>query len=412
MLTLSTTTTTTPELHIVLFYISLYLIGIGQGGHKPCVQAFGADQFDHHNPHEAKSKTSFFNWWFFGVCAGAFLATLLVTYAEENLSWTLGFAIPFLVMLMALIVFLCGTPTYRYTLLLKRQSNNNNNSSNNNNTGPFLRIGQVLISTLRNNRTPSSSLQSNTTSEELEEAKAVLSIFPIWFTVFAFAIVYAQETTFFTKQGATMDRSISSTFTIPAAALASFVPLSVIVFISIYDLVFVPVARAFTGIQSGITTLQRIGTGMVISAFSMAVAALVERKRLRVAQECGAVDSPDAILEMRFWWLVPQYLLFGLSDVFTMVGLQEFLYETVPTDLKSMGLALYTTVLGMGSILSTLLVSAIDQATGANAKTSWFSNNLNRAHLDYFYFLLFGLSVFAFIVFLFLSRSHVYYRRL
>lgn len=243
---------------------------------------------------------------------------------------------------------------------------------------------------------------------EVEEAKAVLRIFPIWITILVFAIVFAQDTTFFTKQGATMNRSIFSGFIIPAAALESFVPLSIVIFISVYDLVFVPVARAFTGIQSGITPLQRIGTGLVISAISMVVATMVERKRLRSAEEHGVVDSPDITIPMSFWWLVPQYSLYGLADVFTVVGLQEFFYDQCPADLKSMGLALYTSVLGMGSILSSVLVSVIDEATGGNGHNSWFSDNLNKAHLDYFYLLLSGLSVVAFVAFLFVSKSHVY----
>lgn len=420
------------QLQLLFFFVSLYLIGIGQGGHKPCVQAFGADQFDALDPREAKSKSSFFNWWFFGVCAGTFVAILVVTYTEENLSWSLGFGIPCIMMLIASFLFLFGTKTYRYSIKTYDKT-------------PFLRIGRVFVSAIRNWRASSTvifdeeedsrdlSLQnagqfkflnkacivpkdSNKCGmlcsvSEVEEAKAVLRIFPVWITVLVFAIVFSQDSTFFTKQGATMDRSILSGFIVPAAALDSFVPLSIVIFITIYDLLFVPIARAFTGIQSGITTLQRIGTGLVVSAISMLVATMVERKRLRMADEHGLVDRPDLTIPMSFWWLVPQYTLFGLAEVFTLVGLQEFFYDQVPTDLKSMGLAFYTSVLGMGSILSSLLVSIIDEVTGGSGQNnSWFSNNLNKAHLDYFYLLLSGLSVVAFVAFLFVSKSHVHSR--
>ncbi|KAJ0804545.1 putative proton-dependent oligopeptide transporter family, MFS transporter superfamily [Helianthus annuus] len=112
----------------------------------------------------------------------------------------------------------------------------------------------------------------------------------------------------------------------------------------------------FTNIHSGITMLQRIGIDILISIVSMVVAAIIETKRLKVACEYGLLDDPNAMVPMKIWWLLPQYLLAGAGDVFTIVGIQEFFYDQMPSDLKSIGLALYLSVLGIGSFLSGTIV--------------------------------------------------------
>ncbi|KAJ0085076.1 hypothetical protein Patl1_07383 [Pistacia atlantica] len=75
-----------------------------------------------------------------------------------------------------------------------------------------------------------------------------------------------------------------------------------------------------------------------------------------------------------------------------MVGLKEFFYDQVPTELRSIGLSLYLGILGVGSFLSSFLISVIEKATGGDGHESWFADNLNKAHLDYFYWLLAGLT--------------------
>ncbi|XWS24767.1 hypothetical protein CRYUN_Cryun27aG0012500 [Craigia yunnanensis] len=154
--------------------------------------------------------------------------------------------------------------------------------------------------------------------------------------------------------------------------------------------------------------LQRIGIGMVLSAISMVITALVEMQRLKTAQEYGLVDKPNVTVPMSVWWLVPQYVLYGLSDVFTMVGLQEFFYDQVPHELRSVGLALYLSIFGVGSLLSSFFISAIENVTGGDGRDSWFANNLNRAHLDYFYWLLASLSAIGLAFYLYSTKSYIY----
>ncbi|KAK7263803.1 hypothetical protein RJT34_31400 [Clitoria ternatea] len=411
-----------PRMQIILFFISLYLVAIGQGGHKPCVQAFGADQFDERHPKEYRARSSFFNWWYFTMCAGCMLTLWILNYIQDNLTWVLGFGIPCAVMIIALLVFLVGTMTYRFNI---QQCDKNS----------FLRIGRVFAAAIRNRR---SILSTTTVPEEsgeqfkllyvgsflnkallapqeescslseVEEAKAVLRLVPIWAATLVYAVVFAQSPTFFTKQGATLERTIFPGFAIPAASLQTLNSLGIVLFSPIYDRLFVPMARAISGKPSGITMLQRIGTGIFISIVTVVCAALAEMKRLKTAEEAGLVDEPNVTVPMSIWWLVPQYFLFGISEVFTMVGLQEFFYDQVPNELRSMGLALYLSIFGVGNFISGFLISVIEQVTGKDGQYSWFANNLNKGHLDYFYWLLTGLSVMGLALFICAAKSYIY----
>ncbi|KAI3464330.1 hypothetical protein Pfo_020993 [Paulownia fortunei] len=420
-----------PQLQIIFFFFSLYLVALAQGGHKPCVLAFGADQFDEEDQKERKAKSSFFNWWYFCMCASVSVGILGLNYIQDNLSWGLGFGISCIVMCLALILFLLGNGTYRFRMQIDERN-------------PFVRIGRVFIKAARNRQAfptansievehqgilthkgaqfkfldkalfaPDDSREDGKVCSlgDVEEAKVILRLVPIWFTCLGYAIVFSQTSTLFTKQGVTMDRYITSSFKIPAASLLSFISLTIVVFVPIYDRILVPIARAITNKPSGISMLQRIGTGLLLSFLSMVVAALVERKRLTTAAEYGLVDMPKATVPMSVWWLSPQYLLFGIADVFTMVGLQEFFYDQVSSELKSIGLALCHSIIGIGGFLSSFLISVIEKASSGHGHDSWFSDNLNRAHLDYFYWLLAGLSAFEFAAYVYFAKSYMHRRR-
>ncbi|XP_058194901.1 protein NRT1/ PTR FAMILY 5.10-like [Rhododendron vialii] len=332
-------------------------------------------------------------------------------------------------MAIALVVFLMGTRTYRY-------------DTKGHDKNPFFRIGKVFANAAWNLRTtnavrlgeieaqgtlrPESSQQYKFLYKallvpvgshgeggvcrvsDIEDAKAVLSVLPIWVSGLVYAIACAQQSTFFTEQGITMDRTIWPGFEIPPATLQLFVGFSLILLIPIYDRFFVPLTRAITGRPSGITMLQRIGIGMFVSIICMIVAAMVETKRLGTAMESGLVDKPKETIPMSFWWLVPQYMLLGVADVFATVGLQEFFYDQAPNELKSAGLSLFLSIVGVGNLLTSFLISVLEKTTGGEGKDSWFSDNLNRAHLDYFYWLLAGLSTMGFVLYLYVAKSYVY----
>jgi solute carrier family 15 (peptide/histidine transporter), member 3/4 len=244
-------------------------------------------------------------------------------------------------------------------------------------------------------------------SDYAKEAKEILKLFPIWATCLVYALIFSQWSTFFIKQAATLDRRIGPKFQVPPAALSSFINVSVVALIPLYDKVIIPVTRKLTKTPAGITMLQRIGIGMLISLLSMVTAALVEMKRLKTARDYGLVDKPDVPIPMSLWWIIPQFILVGMADVFTMVGLQEFFYDQAPDQLRSLGLSLYLSIFGVGSYVSSFIVSLIDNITTKNGNT-WFANNLNQGHLDYFYWLLASVSAVALIVYYVIAQAYVY----
>ena len=197
----------------------------------------------------------------------------------------------------------------------------------------------------------------------------------------------AQIQTFSIQQSTTMDPNLFG-FKVPGPSIPVIPLLFMFILIPIYDRVFVPLARRITGIPTGIRPLQRIAVGLVLSAISMAIAAMMESRRKSLAFERNMVDS-IAPLPMSIFWLGFQYAIFGAADMFTVVGLLEFFYAESSVGMKSLGTAISWCSIAFGYFLSSVVVEIVNKVSGG-----WLaSNNLNRDKLNNFYWLLSGLSV-------------------
>jgi peptide/histidine transporter 3/4 len=244
---------------------------------------------------------------------------------------------------------------------------------------------------------------------EVEEVKLVLRLLPIWVAAVLFATMPAQISTFYTRQGTTLDGTVAG-FKVPAASLQSVNPITIVVLMPLYDRVFVPLLRRVTGNVRGISMLQRIGVGLVISLLSMVAAAGTEIRRLQVAREHGLVEHPEKTVPLSVFVLLPQYVLIGAAEVFTSVGALEFFYDQAPDSMRSLGTALFLTTIGVGNFLSSALLSAIVHVTGHHDHQSWIVDNLNHCRLDYFYWLLAGLSGLNLCFFMGLAHWYKYKR--
>lgn len=243
--------------------------------------------------------------------------------------------------------------------------------------------------------------------QQVEEVKVVLKILRIFGCTIMLNCCLAQLSTFSVQQAATMNTKLGS-MKVPPASLPVFPVVFIMVLAPIYDHVIIPFARRVTKSEMGITHLQRIGVGLVLSILAMAVAALVEIKRKRVATSSGQLDSTEP-LPITFFWIALQYLFLGSADLFTLAGLLEFFFTEAPTSMRSLATSLSWASLALGYYLSTVIVSIVNSVTGSSKHKPWLSGrNINHYHLERFYWLMCVLSALNFLHYLFWATKYKY----
>lgn len=420
---------------LALLYAALYTVAAGAGGLKANVSGFGSDQFDGRDPREERAMVFFFNRFYFCISLGSLFAVTVLVYVQDNVGRSWGYGVSAVAMLLAVAVFVAGTPRYRY----RRPQGS-----------PLTVIGRVLATAWRKRRLPlpadaaelhgfaaakvahtdrlrcldkaaiveadlsapagkqqaSAAAVAASTVTEVEEVKMVVKLLPIWSTCILFWTVYSQMTTFSVEQATRMDRRLrpgsasgsgAGGFAVPAGSLSVFLFISILLFTSLNERLLVPLAARLTGRPQGLTSLQRVGTGLALSVAAMAVSALVEKKRR------DASNGPGHVAISAFW-LVPQFFLVGAGEAFAYVGQLEFFIREAPERMKSMSTGLFLVTLSMGFFLSSFLVFAVDAAT----RGTWIRNNLDRGRLDLFYWMLAVLGVANFTVFVVFARRHQY----
>jgi peptide/histidine transporter 3/4 len=135
-----------------------------------------------------------------------------------------------------------------------------------------------------------------------------------------------------------------------------------------------------------------MGVGLFVSIFAMGSAALVEKKR----------RDDSMPLTMSVFWLLPQIFIMGSAEVFTYVGQLEFFYNEATDGTRSISSAMFLSEIGIGSWLNTALVKIIVGATGGEER-GWLRNDLNKSQVDYFYWILAGINMVNFMVFLWVA---------
>lgn len=111
-------TPTNVAVHVALCMIGLILIALGTGGIKPCVSAFGGDQFEEN---QEAQRNRFFSIFYLAINAGSLLSTVITPILRvqecgihsKQACYPLAFGVPAVLMAVALIVFVIGSRMYK-----------------------------------------------------------------------------------------------------------------------------------------------------------------------------------------------------------------------------------------------------------------------------------------------------------
>ncbi|KAK9116882.1 hypothetical protein Sjap_015829 [Stephania japonica] len=410
-----------------MLFGGLYLAALGVGGIKGSLATHGAEQFDESTRQGRKQRSTFFNYFVFCLSCGALVAVTLVVWIEDNKGWEWGFGISTASILLSIPVLTAAT----FSRCIARSPSNAVASMGTSPTSPTQTKDEIIVANehVEEEKGKLQVLAQGSTSalkfldravvnkpvhpvlecttQEVEDVKVFCRMFPIFACTIMLNCCLAQLSTFSVQQAATMNTKLGS-LKVPPASLPVFPVLCMIILAPLYDHVILPLARRVTKTETGITNLQRIGFGLVLSIVAMAVAALVEIKRKKVAIHSGLLSS-EKPLPITFFWMALQYLFLGSADLFTLAGLLEFFFTEAPASMRSLATSLSWASLSMGYFLSSVLVSVVNSVTGASQHKPWLSgSNLNHYHLERFYWLMCVLSVLNFLHYLVWTTRYNY----
>ncbi|RCV43485.1 hypothetical protein SEVIR_9G303900v4 [Setaria viridis] len=431
----STNTVVMPLQHTLPF-LGLFLTALGLGGIWPCVPTFGADQFDDTDRAEKAQKEIYYNWYYFAVNGGFFIASTVLVWIQDNWGWGLGFGIPTLFSVIGIVGFLSSMKLYRY----QRPGGS-----------ALTRICQVLVAATRkiNVDVPNGSsllyempgkesailgsrklmhtdgqrffdrAATITSSDErfldapnpwklctvtqVEEMKILARMMPV---LLAGIIFNTAEAFFplFIEQGEVMDNQIDN-FSIPPASVTTFNCLCILILAPAYNKVLMPMVSKITGTKRGLSDLQRIGVGMFFAMLSMVSAAIVEMVRLDIAMKTGLVHQSAAV-PMNILWQAPQYFLVGVAKVFSVVGFIEFAYEQSPDAMRSLCQACSLIMVTLGSYLVSVMLMFINSITEGRGSHGWIPVNLNEGRLDQLFWLMAGLQLLNLLAFAYCAMRY------
>ncbi|XP_053185159.1 solute carrier family 15 member 2 [Scomber japonicus] len=259
------------NMHIALSMVGLILIAFGTGGIKPCVAAFGGDQFDEENVSE---RQKFFSIFYMSINAGSLLSTVITPMLRADVQcfggdcYALAFGVPAALMIVALVVFISGSGLYKRSppqgnILLKVCNC----------------IGFAIKNRWRRSKNEAERKHWLDWAEEkyskrlIQEIKMVLRVLVLYIPLPMFWALFDQQGSRWTLQAIGMNMSFGGSFVVQPDQIQMLNALLILVFVPIFDLIIYPLV-ALCGIN--VTPLRKMAAGMIFAALAFGAATLVE----------------------------------------------------------------------------------------------------------------------------------------
>ncbi|XP_068185617.1 solute carrier family 15 member 2 [Antennarius striatus] len=259
------------DVHIALSMIGLILIAFGTGGIKPCVAAFGGDQFDKEHTSE---RTKFFSIFYMSINAGSLLSTVITPMLRSDVQcfnadcYALAFGVPAALMIVALVVFIAGSGLYKKT---PPQGN------------ILVEVCNCVGFAVKNRwqrrkyQPPRKHwldwAEEKYSKQLIQEIKMVLRVLVLYIPLPMFWALFDQQGSRWTIQAARMNMAFGQSFSIKPDQMQMLNALLILLFVPVFDLIVYPLV-SFCRIN--ITPLRKMATGMVFAALAFGAATLVE----------------------------------------------------------------------------------------------------------------------------------------
>lgn len=312
------------------FFVGLALIAAGAGGIKPCVSAFVGDQF---RPEQHGLLQRVYGWFYWSINLGSASSKLLIPLLLLTYGPAVAFALPGVLMALALVVFWLGRKHYSYAP-----------PSGPNPHGLFRVVGFALsrLGTGKPGQHWLDAARERHPQEAVDGARAVFRIMGVYAAVTLFWALYDQKGSSWVLQAKDMDLHLG-TLTLSPAQLQALNPFMVMALIPLFNWVIFP-ALERRGIAR--TPLSRMTGGMFLTVLSFAAAAVVQTL-------IDAGHAPHAL------WQLPQYLLLTTGEVLVSVTGLEFSYTQAPRSMRSTIMSLWFLTIALGNLLTALVTELV-----------------------------------------------------